>query len=441
MCAVNPFARITQRRFAMLKRVLTFSLCGLFWLPVWSARWPIPYTLAQGKKPSQVLKQMAERQAKVLEKFDDDVREGKAQLYEWESRADSLRQAMAESAAGFKVADWKGDELLALAALYQTAENYPAAVEAFRAYLKEDAKSRKALEAQLGLARALVESEQFAEAEKVLVGMQFVRFPFRDVPQVTAARLALYKDLALAWRDQGQLERAVTQAKEGFHLAAPAVQDRLSEVAQRDRLTLAALFVALNERLGRKKGADEFQKQFITDVLKDHPPMQSFYEAELAAARLIGKPAPELALSRWLGDPSQSLAASRGKVVLLNFWAMWSSSCVGEFPHLVAFQKKFGGKGFEVIGVTRFYGRSDTEEDLSREQEWKSLQNFKNKYHLDYPIAVGRMDDLTNDERYGITGLPAMILIDRRGNVRYIQRGESDSRRLEQRIEKLVNKN
>jgi thiol-disulfide isomerase/thioredoxin len=425
----------------MLKRVLTFTLCGLFWLPVLSARWPIPDTLAQGKKPSQVLKQMAERQAKALEQFDDDVREGKAQLYEWESRADSMRQTAAESAAGFKVADWKGDELLALATLYQAAENYPAVIEAFRAYLKEDAKSRKAVEAQFGLARAFVESDQVAEAEKVLVGMQFARFSFRDAPQVTAAKLALHKDLALAWRDLGQLERAVAQAKEGFHLAGPAVQDRLGEVAQRDRLTLAAIFVALNERLGRKKEADAFQKQFITEDLKNHPPLQSFYEAELTGARLIGRPAPELAVSRWLGDASKSLAASRGKVILLNFWAMWSSSCVGEFPHLAAFQKKFGGKGFDVIGVTRFYGRSDTEEDLSREQELKSLQNFKNKYHLDYPVAVGKMDDLTNDERYGVAGLPAVILIDRRGNVRYTQRGESDSRRLEKRIEKLVSEN
>jgi len=425
----------------MMKRILIFSLCGLFWLPILSARGPRIDPLAQGRKPSQVLKQMAERQAKALEKFDNDVREGKAQLYDWESRADSLRQTVAESAAGFKVADWKGDELLALAALYQAAENHPAAIEALHAYLKEDAKSRKAVEAQLALARAFVESEQFAEAEKVLAGMQFARFPFRDAPLVTAARLALYKDLALAWRDLGQIQRALTQAKEGFRLAGPTIPDRLSEVAQRDRLTLAALFVALNERQGRKKEADEFQKQFLTNDLKEHPPLQSFYEAELAGARLIGRPAPELAVSRWLGDATKAPAASLGKVILLNFWAMWSSSCVGAFPHLVEFQKKFGGKGFEVIGVTRFYGRSDTEEDLSREQEWKSLQTFKTKYHLDYPIAVGRMDDLTNDERYGVAGLPTSVLIDRRGDVRYIQRGESDSRRLEKRIEKLVSGN
>jgi hypothetical protein len=105
------------------------------------------------------------------------------------------------------------------------------------------------------------------------------------------------------------------------------------------------------------------------------------------------------------------------------------------------FQTKYAGKGFEVIGVTRFYGRSDSEEDLSREQEWKSLQNFKGKHKLGYSIAVGKLDDPTNDDRYGIAGLPTVILIDRRGNVRQIKRGAGEYRKLEKQIETLVNEN
>ncbi|MEO6724514.1 MAG: hypothetical protein ABIU20_11065, partial [Blastocatellia bacterium] len=146
---------------------------------------------------------MTEQQNKLLEKFDNDVSEGKAQLYDWESRADNFRLIAAERAASFKITDWKDDELLALAALYQAANNFPAAIEALRAYLKEDAKSRKALEVQLNLAGALIETERFLDAESVLAGMQFARFSFRDAPAVAAAKMALYKDLALAWRDLG----------------------------------------------------------------------------------------------------------------------------------------------------------------------------------------------------------------------------------------------
>lgn len=384
---------------------------------------------------------MTEQQSKLLEKFDNDVSEGKAQLYDWESRADGLRRIAAERAAGFKIADWKGEELLALAALYQAAENHSATIETLRAALKEDPKSRRSLDVQLSLARALIDAEQFLEAEKILTGMQFARFPFRDAPALAATKMSLYKDLALAWRDLGQIERAVQISKEGIALAGPAIQNRLNEPARRDQLSLVALFVALNEGRGRKKEVEEFHKIFLARDLKEQPQMQSFYESELAAAQLIGKPAPELTVNRWLSDDPKSLAQYRGKVVLLDFWAMWCTSCLGDFPPLAAFQKKFGSKGFEIIGVTRFFGRSDKEEDLSREREWKSLNEFKSKTRLDFPIAVGKIDDPTNDERYGIAGMPTLVLIDRRGNVRYIKRDTGGYRNLEKRIEKLVNEN
>jgi len=171
------------------------------------------------------------------------------------------------------------------------------------------------------------------------------------------------------------------------------------------------------------------------------PELRSVYESELAASRLIGTPAPELEVSRWIEGKqgsSKSLGELRGNVVLLDFWAMWCGPCVAAFPHLRGFQSKYAGKGFEVVGVTKFYGRSDSEESLKREQEFKSLQNYKAKHQLTYPFAVGKMDDVTNEERYGVAGIPTMILIDRRGAVRHIKRGVGEYRKLEKQIEKLV---
>jgi len=117
---------------------------------------------------------------------------------------------------------------------------------------------------------------------------------------------------------------------------------------------------------------------------------------------------------------------------------MWSEPFVNTSPRLRVFQSKYAGKGFEIVGVTKLYGRSDTEESLSREQEFKSLQNYKARHQLTYPFAVGKMDDVTNEERYGIVGAPTMILIDRRGVVRYVRRGAGEYRKLEKQIEKLL---
>jgi hypothetical protein len=47
------------------------------------------------------------------------------------------------------------------------------------------------------------------------------------------------------------------------------------------------------------------------------------------------------------------------------------------------------------------------------------------------------MDEVANEERYGITGLPTTILIDRRGIVRAIYRG-GEYRKLAQRLTRLL---
>lgn len=88
--------------------------------------------------------------------------------------------------------------------------------------------------------------------------------------------------------------------------------------------------------------------------------------------------------------------------------------------------------------MTRLYGRSDNEDELSREQEWKSLQNYKRRHQLNYPFAVGKMDDTTNEERYSVAGVPTVFLLDRRGHVRHSQRGVGEYRKLERQIKRLL---
>jgi len=143
-------------------------------------------------------------------------------------------------------------------------------------------------------------------------------------------------------------------------------------------------------------------------------------------------------IRRYLAEKSSDL---KGKVVLLDFWAMWCTTCQVSFPHWRELKSKYGDKGLEIVGVTRFYGRSDKQESLSPPQELQSLYDFKNKQSLTYPIAIGRIDDVTNEERFGITGLPTVILIGRQGNIRFIRQGVGDYRELERKIVQLLSEN
>ncbi|MCI0661164.1 MAG: TlpA family protein disulfide reductase, partial [Acidobacteria bacterium] len=296
------------------------------------------------------------------------------------------------------------------------------------------------VDVRAGLIRALLELDRIEEADKVFD--EVYKFPLGE-PRYLASKIALQKELAIALRDRGYLEKATDRAKAGYDLIevtyrSALYKSSLPETARHDLFTLAALYVSIKERLGRKKEAEDFNKQVMRYDFRQEPTMRLFYETELSIARLIGNPAPELLVAQWLNGQSRSLSELRGKVVLLDFWAMWCSPCIAAFPRFREFQSKYGGSGFEIIGVTKFYGRSDQEDDLSRERELKSLEDYKRRYQLSYPLAISKMDDVTNDERFSVISLPTVILIDRRGNVRQVKRGIGGYNKLRREIGKLL---
>ncbi len=428
----------------MSKKILFIGVGGIVLLLIWSVGqqsvWAAP---VQSGKPTKALRQLQEEQLKAQDDFDRDVANGKVQTHEWEVRAELLRKAAATRAAEFKIADWKGGELLALISLYRLAEMHAQAIEASREFLKNEPKSRLADNIRSGMVRALVELEQVEEAQKILDEL------FKEPPRSQlelGTRVELFLILATVWRERGRYDLVSKYARRGYDLKMARgrfsmFDERTSDLISRSRLTLAAEFISAQERLGFKKDAEDSHKKVLETEFNEQEVLKSFYESELAAARLMFNPAPELDAPQWIGSDSIKFASLRGKVVLLNFWAMWCSQCATTFPQLREFQKKFSGKGFEIIGVTKLFGRSDTEESLKREQELNALRNFKVKNQLNYPLAVGKMDDVTNDERYGITSLPTVILIDRRGNVRHVKRGIGEYRKLEKQIEKLINEN
>ncbi len=71
----------------------------------------------------------------------------------------------------------------------------------------------------------------------------------------------------------------------------------------------------------------------------------------------------------------------RGKVVLLDFWATWCTGCKEEIPWFSEFQKKYGTKGFAMVGVSLDDGG------------WKVLKPFLAGSQCALPdVARGRSD-------------------------------------------------
>jgi peroxiredoxin len=112
-------------------------------------------------------------------------------------------------------------------------------------------------------------------------------------------------------------------------------------------------------------------------------------------------PAADFALQDASGKTAK-LTDYRGKVVLLDFWATWCTGCKKEIPWFSEFQKRYGAKGFAMVGVSLDEGG------------WKVLKPFLAEAKVPYRMLLG--NDLMM-QRYRIQNLPDTFLIDRRGRI------------------------
>ena len=90
---------------------------------------------------------------------------------------------------------------------------------------------------------------------------------------------------------------------------------------------------------------------------------------------VVNKPAPEIARAD-LNGARVSLKSSRGKVVLLNFWATWCAPCLIEMPVFNTWQQQYGSQGLQVIGI-------------SMDDNVAPVRKLVAKLKTNYPIAMG----------------------------------------------------
>jgi len=126
-----------------------------------------------------------------------------------------------------------------------------------------------------------------------------------------------------------------------------------------------------------------------------------------------------------LDGRSVDLSRYKGMVVLIDFWASWCAPCLIAIPHFRAWQARWGGRGFQVIGI-------------SMDDDAPPVRRAYLKYRLNYPVAMG--DEKLGELYGGVLGLPVTYLIDRQGKVIKRYEGAVDLKQLEREVQKLLAK-
>ena len=114
----------------------------------------------------------------------------------------------------------------------------------------------------------------------------------------------------------------------------------------------------------------------------------------------IGKIVPDILLTTLNGE-KVSFRNYNGNYIIVNFWATWCGPCIAEFPSENRLYLENKDKGLTVINIC-LDSEIDQWKDVSKKREIKTINLFAEK--KDYQHI---------SKRFGISGLPKSILLDK----------------------------
>lgn len=221
-----------------------------------------------------------------------------------------------------------------------------------------------------------------------------------------------------------------------------------SAASRNDPVAASAIVDDLEAKLeSAKESLDESGARAIAVYGRSISSLRSRIEAALKIEKMIGTEAPEIDAQHFVAQDPVTMADLRGKVVLIDFWAVWCGPCIVTFPHLIDWHEKYSDRGLVILGATQFYGfkwdaeadRAVRGDDVSKEDELAMLEKFRELHKLRHGFFI-TPEASAYQKTFGVTGIPHAVLIDKSGKVSLVRigSGEANARDIEAKIQELL---
>ena len=275
--------------------------------------------------------------------------------------------------------------------------------------------------------RALIAKSDLAGAERL--AHQY-RADKGDTPEAL---------VALSWVGRGALaagdnEKAGRIAQQTHDLVLQLLKTRTLDA---DTLLPTALGAAIETEAkalaatGQRASAVSYLRQ--QGALYKATSIRGRLQKNLHLLSLEGQPAPALSSQEFLGS---KMPDTKGRPVLLFFWAHWCPDCKAQAPIIAALQQKYKADGLVVLGPTRRYGYVARGATASPTEELAYIDQVRQQSYgaIDMAVPVSNEDALG----YGMDSTPTLVLIDRAGKVAMYHPGQMTQEELEPRLRALV---
>lgn len=119
-----------------------------------------------------------------------------------------------------------------------------------------------------------------------------------------------------------------------------------------------------------------------------------------------------LSHKQWL----EKLDSYKPDIVVVDMWATWCSTCLEEFPKIVALHKQYKDQGIQFVSMNL--------DDHSDQPALNNAEKFLQKMNSDFDNFWMDENLMIAFEQLNLIGIPAVIIYDRDGEERYRLTGD-----------------